>query len=79
MRTDERVDTSDLDLLDDGHRHARCTFCGPVVQELFQPFEALCGRRAVYRDDSVGPTEVPSNACPECLTLWDKPCRRCGN
>lgn len=75
-QTDERVDLSDIDLLDDEHKHARCTFCQPDVAML-EPFVALCGVRAVHQGE--GPAEQkPVNACPECEVLWHQPCRRCG-
>ena len=75
MRTQTDVDLSDLDLLDDASRHARCTSCQPISKEL-QPFIALCGRRAIQRR---GPGHVtPPNACRDCVALWDEPCSRCG-
>jgi hypothetical protein len=76
--TEERVDLSDLDLLDDKRRHARCTYCQPLVGPL-EPFDALCGVRAISRgvpDDSDDP---PPNACGPCKDLWHQPCVRCGH
>ena len=74
---DEMIDTSDLDLLDDGDAHARCTYCQPQVAA-FQPFFALCGVRAVYRNPDADPLAMPVNACGECASAWHVPCARCG-
>lgn len=73
--TEERVDLSDLDLLDDANRHAVCLECiGRRVPILLVPYEALCGRRTVFRDRYSGPLPPP-NACPECVSLWKLPCK----
>lgn len=75
--TEEIVDLSELDLLDDGRRHARCTACQPGG--LLVPFMALCGVRAMHRNHPVtGGQVAPPDACGECKTLWDQPCAVCG-
>lgn len=71
---EEDLDLSDLDLLDDEQRHARCTVCFPYGSI---PFVALCGTRAIALTDCPA-DEVPVNACGECEHLWGRPCRRCG-
>jgi hypothetical protein len=73
--TESPVDIADLDLLDDETRHACCIVCYPVY-EPGRPFVGLCGRKAVSFGGESG--EPPPNACPDCLELYDKPCRRCG-
>ena len=80
MSTDTEwlVDLSDLDLLDDDGRHARCTYCQPDVH-LLEPFIALCGVRAVHRSVPVDSFYPPANACESCKELWDQPCARCGH
>lgn len=73
---DERVNTSDLDLLDDANAHARCTVCHPHIKTL-EPITALCGTRAVQRPGP--PLSIPANACEACVELWTQPCARCGH
>lgn len=65
----------DLDLLDDGQAHCACTF-HQAPPEAFQSFVALCGRKAVSRNGGV--TDIPENACDDCLRLYDEPCAVCG-
>lgn len=65
---DTDVDTSDLDLLDDDRRHARCLICYPHVP-LGGTFIALCGRRALRMTDEA-PLTIPTNACPDCARLF---------
>jgi hypothetical protein len=76
--TDELIEVEDLDLLDDAHRHARCTYCQPKGPGLLNPFEALCGVRAVYLTGWNSHTATPPDACGACEEAWNKPCRRCG-
>jgi len=71
--------TDDLDLLDDSHRHARCTICtgttGPLAGV---PYIALCGRRAINLRTWDDPACFPPDACPACLTAWPLGCSQCG-
>lgn len=76
--TTEDVDLSDLGLLDDTKRHARCTACQPKDIGLAMPFIALCGTRAVYLTEWTEPDVVPPDACDECERLWFAPCLICG-
>jgi len=75
------IDLADLDLLDDGKRHAHCPTCTPVRP--FVPFVAYCGRRAIYHGHETDVREPPPNACPDCLptamaVAAGAPCPRCG-
>lgn len=77
---DEKVDLSDLDMLDDARRHARCLRCQPKNLALGTPFIALCGVRAIHLSSAFrrrGDIHPP-DACPECKALWEAPCRICG-
>lgn len=78
---DGAVDASDLDLLDDTCRHARCTICtgttGPLVGV---PFTALCGRRAINMRPWDDLASFPPDACPECVVMFDGgACPTCGS
>lgn len=77
--TDEMIDTSDLDLLDDTHRHARCVICTGTRGDLIGvPFTAICGVRAINLRAWSNPECFPPDACDPCVALWDEPCARCG-
>lgn len=73
--TEERVDLSDLDLLDDETAHARCTYCYPGDVS-FKVVVALCGTEMIQQWD--GGRDVPPNACEACQKAWYQPCSRCG-
>lgn len=72
--TDERVDTSDLDMLDDERYHGACRICWPRPIGLGQRFIAWCGVPAVWFRDAHG--KIPPDSCPDCLAR--KTCLRCG-
>lgn len=72
----EAVDLSDLEMLDDENRHARCTVCTPERPPLGVPFVAWCGTKAVWLSYLTAADAVPVNACQDCLTL--PTCARCG-
>ncbi len=68
----EAVDLSDLDLLDDEKRHARCPECTPEPP-LGVPFIAVCGVRTVWWFYL---SALPPNACKNCLATPS--CPKCG-
>lgn len=79
----ERADEILDDLLDEFHDelgdkvHAHCLTCWPRPGRVV----ALCGRPKITgpRVPPAQRHEIPPNACPECVELFDKPCRRCGS
>lgn len=74
--TDEAIDLSDLNLLDDKHEHYLCIVCHPgMEQPIGIPFVAWCGRRAI-RYKYLPPGTMLADPCPECA----KPsrCATCG-
>jgi len=78
MSTLTDIDLSDLDMLDDTLRHGYCTACNGDEFPLGTPFVALCGIKAVHLTRWEHPEAFPPDACPKCVELWDRPCRRCG-
>lgn len=65
------VDThlSDLDTLDDTHRHASCNQCGPRPGN-GEVFTAWCGLRAIWLGYTpTGEWNEPPDACRTCATL----------
>lgn len=56
------ADVSDLELLNDEHRHAGCVICYP--DPVGGPYIALCGRRAIGfdRPTAMTPMNVPNAA-----------------
>ncbi|MBB3040998.1 hypothetical protein [Nocardioides soli] len=78
MATQTAPDVSDLDMLDDAHRHARCCICtgtfGPLIGV---PYRAICGRRAINLREWDDPMTFPPDACHDCLRLWSAGCPTC--
>lgn len=70
---DEKVDTSDLDLLDDELQHYYCVFCFPSIKPL-DVVTAACGQRVVNR-----PTGRRARVCAPCnAARKSQTCPVCG-
>lgn len=79
LRIADDADASDMDLLNDTLRHARCVRCtgtrGPL---LGVPFIAICGRRAINLRVWEQRDRFPPDACEQCVRLFSQPCPKCG-
>ena len=72
-------EVSDLDILDDSRRHARCVVCTNERGDLIGvPFVAICGKRAINLRAWSNPDAFPPDACPECVARFDHDCPTCG-
>lgn len=81
LPVDEDLDLSDLDLLDDEHRHGRCSRCGGGTGTMKRGvvFTAMCGARAIWLRPLPPKTPpTPPDACPACADLLYGPCPVCG-
>jgi hypothetical protein len=67
--TEERVDLSDLDLLDDDRDHGFCLDCAGGKPRPGEVLTALCGVRAMAWD-SVIYYDVPPDLCKGCEVVW---------
>lgn len=70
--TEEVVDTSDLDALDDATQHYYCTICYPK-RRVGMLTMAACGVERLMPLHAQG-----GSTCADCLEAITKPCPRCG-